>query len=220
MIGIGAVCSLYACSKVDDNFKNAVVPGGILYTAKTEQLTTWAGRGRIMLSWRRGPDTKVKDAVVYWNTKKDSMIFTVPAMNANDSVFAVVPGLPESSYSFTVITRDGNGHTSVPTSILGSTYGAIYEASLQPRVIKSSKAIGTDFCVYWYRSNDSTNVNTRLMYKDAAGILKTVDNPGDPDSILLKGALKGSYCRFQTMYKPRNMAIDTFYSRVDSVKVP
>ncbi|SHM81926.1 protein of unknown function [Chitinophaga jiangningensis] len=220
MLSISAICSLYGCSKVDDNFKNMVVPSGVLYTAKTDQLTTWSGRERMMLTWRRGPDTKIKNAIVYWNTGKDSMTFDVPAAPSTDSVFVVIPKLPESSYSFTVITRDGNGHRSVPTSILGNTYGPVYEGSLQPRVVKSSKAIGADFCVYWYKSNDATNVNTRLNFTDLAGVLQTVDNPGDPDSILLKNVKKGTFCKFRTMFKPTVTAIDTFYSRVDSVKIP
>ncbi|RAJ76710.1 uncharacterized protein DUF4998 [Chitinophaga dinghuensis] len=219
LLGAAAVMLLFACTKMDDNYKGMLAPNGITYTGKADSLKVWPGRERIRLSWLRGTDPSIKDAVIYWNTGRDSLVVTVPAGRSTDSVFAMLPSLPENSYSFSVYTRDGSGHRSIKSDILGSSYGAIYESSLQPRVIKSSKMIGTDFCIYWYRSNDANNFNTRLRYTDNTGTVRSIDSPGDPDSVLLPNATKTSYATFRTMYRPGAFAIDTFYSRRDSLKI-
>ncbi|MBV8251966.1 MAG: DUF4998 domain-containing protein [Chitinophaga sp.] len=220
LLGAAAAMLLFACTKMDDNYKNRLVPNGITYTGKADSLKVWPGRERVRLSWLRGTDPSIKDAVIYWNTGRDSLVVTVPAGKSTDSVFALVTPLPENSYSFSVITRDGSGHRSIKTDILGSSYGSVYESSLQPRVVKSSKQIGTDFCIYWFRSNDPNNFNTRLKYTDNTGTVRSIDNPGDPDSVLLPNATKGTYASFRTMYRPGDFAIDTFYSRRDSLKIP
>src|SRR5688572_1939513 len=91
---------LAACSKMDDNYKNYIVPGGIIYPGKPQNAKFYTGNYRAMIAWKRGTDPQISKARIYWNNFSDSVEIAIGLKQ--DSVSHIFTGLTENIYSYTI----------------------------------------------------------------------------------------------------------------------
>jgi len=202
---------IISCSKMDDTFKEYVVPNGITYVGKADSIAVFPGRGRIKITWLRGTDPNTRRAVVYWNNKNDSLVIPVTQTNPQDTVTAMINNLPEASYAFNIYTYDDAKNSSIRVDVQGSSYGTVYESTILSRALGSARVIGDDVKMGWPKGEPSS-FSTEINYIDLAGASKRAYLPASMDTIILTGVKEGSTITYRSLYKPTSLSIDTFYT--------
>lgn len=204
-----------SCSKMDDTYKEYVVPGGIIYVGKADSVKVYPGRERLNITWLRGTDPNTREAVIYWNNKADSLVLPVKETSPKDVVTASITNLPENSYTFSIYTRDNAGNSSIRVDVQGISYGQQYESSLLTRPVNETRLIGNNLRVIWLPS-DSAAFRTEVIYIDKTGVEKVVKVPFSEDTTLLENYKEGASFRFRTLYLPTPATLDTFYTGYDT----
>lgn len=215
LLALSAAFAFASCSKMDDSFKQFVVPGGITYVGKADSARVLPGRGRLMITWLRGTDPNTTEAVIYWNNKNDSLVVPVPAGNKTDSVKALIT-LPENTYSFHIFTRDKVNNRSIQVDVLGSSYGAAYEAGLLSRAISAIQPKAASRVIR-FGAADATCIGTEVNYTDASGAARKIYAPAGVDTVLLESVKIGTNVTYRSSFKPAVTAIDSFWAVMTTV---
>jgi len=206
---------IISCSKMDDSFKEYVVPNGITYVGKADSIAVFPGRGRIKITWLRGTDPNTRQAVIYWNNRNDSLVIPVTQTNPKDTVTAMINNIPEGSYAFNIYTRDDAKNSSIRVDVQGATYGTLYESTILSRALGSARVIGNDVKLGWPKG-EPTSFSTEINYIDLAGLQQKTYLPASQDTIILTGVKAGSSITYRSLYKPTALSIDTFYTAYSS----
>ncbi|RYD91150.1 MAG: hypothetical protein EOP54_22900, partial [Sphingobacteriales bacterium] len=98
------VAGLFACRKQDTEFKNFLGDKEVVYPGVVNNPHSRPGNLRTALVWNPSSDPSITKYVVYWNNKTDSVVVQSAKHNPADSITAVIPGLSEYIYSFTVFS--------------------------------------------------------------------------------------------------------------------
>src|SRR5690606_24930385 len=98
---------LYSCTKQDYFYKEFVDTRIKHYAGKADSAKAFSGENRVRLAWEIG-DPLVDGASIYWNQKRDSLVITHPL--GVDSWEVDIEGLPETTHTFVIITKDKNGN--------------------------------------------------------------------------------------------------------------
>ncbi|MBO9731499.1 MAG: DUF4998 domain-containing protein [Chitinophaga sp.] len=206
-----ALLALTACKKMDSTYKKFVVPDGIFYTGKANQPQVHSGRNRAKITWLRNADPSVVTAKIFWNNYTDSISVTVPP--AGDTISCIIPDLPEKTYSFIIKTYDGQGHSSVPTEVFGTSYGEIYQSGLLPRVVLGTVLYPDSVVITWSSADISNGaIATELKYTDVQNAEQINSFPVSRNTSTIRYLKPGTSFRYRTVFLPDSMSIDTFYT--------
>lgn len=204
--------ALNSCKKMDSSFKQYIVPGGLIYAGKANSVVAYAGRNRVELSWLRGSDPNVTKAKVFWNNYSDSVEVNIPS--DEDSVKVVIDNLEEKTYSFVIKTYDADGNSSIPVEIMGSAYGSKYQSQILNRYLKSSRIDGNGQISITFGAADVSSgaIGTEVKYTDATGMPKSQMVNGSDTIIKILDYMPGTTFQYRTLYTPKALSIDTFYT--------
>ncbi|OOQ59058.1 DUF4998 domain-containing protein [Mucilaginibacter pedocola] len=221
IFNIGLFCSLvlgmFGCSKKDKDFKDFLDNKEVTYPGLVTKVRARSGNLRAALVWNPSPDPSITKYVIYWNNKADSIILNSTNHNTADSITAVIPGLNEYIYSFTIYSYDAKGNRSIPLDVNNvKVYGPLYQAGLLNRTYDAA----TPFSVsdngnirlnFLPRDTSVVNVGTDIKYTNRAGV--EVVKQLNPDSlgITLTDYRSGEPVQFRSAYIPDRNSIDTFY---------
>jgi len=209
---IGAIIYIFpACTDMDDTYKQFVVPGGITYPGKANNLVAHSGINRVKLTWSRGTDPKVVKARIYWNNYTDSVEVVVP--ESTSEISYMIENLPENTYSFYVKTFDEKGNSSIPVEAIGSSYGDKYKKNLLNIVVNSTRINKFDSLSIIWGVADLTNgaIATQVRYKNSKGNTIIKQMPIATEITNLKD-FAGSTFEYRTLFLPNAYAIDTCFS--------
>ena len=202
---------LTACEKMEDTYKQFYEMGETIYVAKADSVKARGGNNRIELSWLLLSDPSVDNYKVYWNNRQDSLTGNVIKTKDVDTVRLMLADIPESVYLFEIILYDKNGHSSIISSVIGRSYGNVYQQSLTNRGIDQFRRLSTGAQLSWLKPAPDL-LFTDIKYKNTAGDFTNVIVSRDDASALLSGIpVKGSF-DYRSAYKPEPNALDTFYS--------
>jgi hypothetical protein len=203
---------LAACSKMDDNYKKYIVPGGIVYPGKPQAAKFYTGNYRAMIAWKRGTDPQISKARIYWNNFTDSVEIAVGPKQ--DSVSHIFTGLTENIYSYTIRTFDDAGNRSVPVELTGKVFGDRYQSSLLNRAINSASVDANGQATIYWGTADTTNGAwaTEVRYTRLNGQVATVRFPAKMDTSYITGMRSGDGFEYRTVFTPDTLTIDTFYT--------
>lgn len=209
---------LFSCTKMDD-YKKYFDKEEIIYIGKPDSLQVFAGRERVKLQWLIISDPKVSSAMIYWSNKTKERKIDIKRGTGVDTVQTIIEGLNQGFHSFEVFTMDDEGNRSISVFASGMVYGENYEQSLPNRSVEGVKyQIGGNTFINWLLA-DSTSVGVRLSYKNLGGENKTLIVKNNETITELYEHDLGTEIKYQTMYKPDSLSIDTFYAPVVDVKV-
>lgn len=200
-----------ACSKMDHTYSDIIKDGEIIYTGKADSVKVYPGNERIALSWLLLPDPKIKFCKIFWNNGKDSTIIPIDRTSGTDSVYIVLDDLKEGTYTFSIFTGDGEGHTSVETKASGHVYGKQYAGGLSNRLIGSARWIDGHTSIIWQQAIGNT-IGVELSYTNSGGDVQTLFVPSAMDTTEIDDLKEGSQFKYRTLYLPDSAAIDTFYT--------
>ncbi|MDR3245358.1 MAG: discoidin domain-containing protein [Prevotellaceae bacterium] len=206
-----AAVSLFSCEgEMDSTYKQFVVPNGINYPQRVDNLEIVFGEGRVKLTWTKPIDPKVVKTVVFWNNYADSLLVNVPA--EGQTVACIVDNLPEGNYTFQVKTFDSEGNASISNDISGKVFGANYRVGLTARTIRSATLTETDGTEGLIDCGSATLdlIYTEIRYKNNSNETITRRLPATVINVTLPDVKRREFFEFRSVFYPKN-ALDTFY---------
>ncbi len=218
---VGFIISLLsACTEMDESYKDFWKDGERVYPAPADSVEVHPGRNRIELKWLIFGDPNVSKAKIFWNYKSDSLEVPFQSTGKSDTVRAMLNGLEEGSYAFTIYTYDPKGNKSIPINTVGRVYGDKYLNSLLTRILKSAFYIGDSLVIEW-GDPDGTSAGVKLIYEGLSGDSIYLNISPDAKTTVVKDFAfhPGSIFSYQTVFIPDPMAIDTFYTAEKTVRV-
>ena len=210
IIILGIVLYFFSCGDMDETYKEFIVPGGVIYPGKVESPVIRPGKDKIMLEWLKGNDPKVTATTIYWNNYLDTLV--VPIAADDDTIRRIITPLPENTYTFIFFTNDDEGNISIPVELTGSSYGAVYQSSLNNRAITEEYVTAEDgvWTIVWGRRDVTNGMwGAELTYTTEDNKTQTIISTGDTTKIT--GHLAESQWKYRTLFLPTPLAIDTFY---------
>lgn len=204
-----AVLSLmvYSCYDMNDISEKYIVDGEIIYIAKVDSAKTYSGFNRVILSFVMGSDPKISEVLIYWNSKKDSLLVNIDKAVLQDTIMVPL-NLPEKDYLFEIYTLDDKGNRSVKVPVVGKAYGESYRSTLTNRAIGSVAASPTSLAIKWAEPKEAA-VMVEMEYHDAAGNIVALTVPSSETTTVLPSWEKGSEIKYRTFYNPE-ACLDTF----------
>lgn len=203
---------LAACKKMDDNYKDFLEPGGIIYPGIALNPQVHPGNNRAMISWLRGPDPQVVKARIYWNNRTDSVELNIGAKE--DTIRYTFTSLQENDYTFNIRTFDEKGNASVPVEVSGTVFGERYQSSLLTRALNAStlNSDGTMLIEWGAADTVSGAIATEVRYTNTAGDAVTKRVDAKTDSTEITDYQPNTPYSYRTLFLPDSLAIDTFYT--------
>ena len=209
---LGLALGMTGCDSMSDNYQQYLDRGETIYIGKADSLKVFPGRERLKLTWQLNADPKLKECLIYWNDKQDSVV--VPIERTTTGRFTmekILAPMKEQGYVFQVRTRDMYGNVSLMTEKSGTCYGENYESSLLPRAIIAQEAIEEQVVISW--GNVDELVGVELKYKDRQGEDKTLLIKPEETETVIADYVPGGDFTYTTLYLPEE-CIDTLYSSV------
>ncbi|SDC37109.1 DUF4998 domain-containing protein [Niabella drilacis] len=215
-IGVLLLLLSAACTKIDNSYKDFVVPGGRVYVEKPRNAAAYAGYHKVQIAWVKASDPNVSGAKIYWNNYADSVMITVNPQQ--DTVRTVINGLLEQYYTFVIQTFDKNGNTSVPVEITGRSIGDTYLSGLSQRFLQSAFYRSGTFNAKWGAAAVYNGaVGVKIFYTDVAGKAKEKFVPNDETNTIISDYSDTTGFRYTTLYKADTSAIDTIYTPMSAI---
>jgi hypothetical protein len=212
----GLTCLLASCSQKPDDFKDFLNGQELKYPGAITQTFTRPGNLRLGIGWSPSPDPSVTKYKVYWNNYADSVEVLASTHSPSDTVFTIINGLQEYTYSFFVHSFDAKGNRSIPVEIQNArVYGNTYRNSLMNRPINLTEPYkllnddGNEITLNFLEP-DSTNTITYIRYTSTGNEQKEVSLQPDENTITLNDYKYGTKVAYQSHYKPDRIALDTF----------
>ncbi len=220
VIFTAACCLILGCSKMDGTYKDFIKDGPVIYVGRPDSLQVHPGRYRLKLSWLIGADPKVRRAKIYWNNRKDSVNVEINGTMSTDSVNVMFDNMSEGSYVFEIYTFDDKGHSSVKTEIIGNVYGENYQKTLLIRPIYLASIVGGDTArIDWGAASYKEAIASEMTYTDLSGISHHLVVSSDILNTVLENVEPGVLLTYRTWYLPSPVAVDTFYTDYQTVKI-
>ncbi|MDR3246816.1 MAG: DUF4998 domain-containing protein [Prevotellaceae bacterium] len=206
-----AAVSLFSCEgEMDSTYKQFVVPNGINYPQRVDDVEIVFGENRVKLTWSKPIDPKVVKTMVFWNNYADTLLVNVPA--EGQTVTCIVNNLPEGNYTFQVKTFDSEGNASISNDISGKVFGANYRVGLTARTVKSAMLTEIDGTEGFIDCGSATLdlIFTEIRYKNNSNETITRQLPSSAINVTLPDVKRGEFFEFRSVFYPKN-ALDTFY---------
>lgn len=187
--------------------------------AKATSLKAYPGKSRIQLTWQLPSENNIKECHVIWNNGNDSL--SVPVSKDEEMVDVIINDLEEGDHTFSVKNYNKQGNASTAVTVTAHAYGSLYEDSLHNRPVY--KVVYNDaekeVNITWGDAEDGA-IKTWLTY-GSENEEKIIAIPAYETKITLQNydADTDSLIIYRTSYLPTPDAIDTFYTKYDTVKV-
>lgn len=206
-----SILSVISCDDFMDVHKEYIEGGEIIYAPKPDSLRFIAGKGRILFKCRMYNAPNVGSIDVYWNDGLDSLIIPAELNTGYDSISVMLDNMEEKSYTFNVRTTDNFGHKSLYLTDFGTSYGDIFQSSLNDRRIKSISLLDEEGILEWYSAANGL-VKNEIRYVKKNGAEVVVEMPSAEYITKLPDAAPGSSVEYRSLYIPEKACIDTFFT--------
>ncbi|WP_423735854.1 DUF4998 domain-containing protein [Chitinophaga caseinilytica] len=202
------LASLASCEKFTDVHKEFIKDGEIIYAVRPDSVAFIAGKERLMMRLWMINGQNIKNIIVLWNGRQDSLVLAAKLKTGRDSIDVMINGLVEKNYSFDIYAVDNFGHRSLTYTTFGATYGAQYTALLQNRRIKKMALYETAAAIDWFAPAENMIFN-ELKFKNRRGTDTVVRFPADDFTVNIDAAGSTPF-QYRSLYIPEAEAIDTF----------
>lgn len=158
---------LSACDDVNSIHQKYYDEGEDIYTGVVDSLKAYAGYEKVRFSWEVNGDPRITKTVIYWNQRADSTIVQVNRTQSGRlPIIYDLTNMEEGNYIFEFITRDAEGHFSLPTEIVVLVYGDSYIQTLRNRIVSSiTKQADKSMLIQWDAIASSAIQYVTVKYK-------------------------------------------------------
>ena len=203
----------FGCSNMNDLHDEYLQRGETIYTGRPDDsIKIFSGKNRVKIIYRNY-DPKATKLTVFWDFRQGSAPFNVPTDRLGEDVELIIDDLQEKYYTFELICTNSVGqYPSIPLSISGQAYGALYTATLSDRKINSATIAPWDnnkMNITWAKTVDNM-VGVEVKYKNSSDVETVLRIPNDEMTTSITDA-KNDVMEYRTLHLPEN-CIDTFYT--------
>ncbi|MGV8091106.1 MAG: DUF4998 domain-containing protein [Mangrovibacterium sp.] len=163
---------LSSCDDLNDIHQKYLEDGSKAYPGVTDNLMSFPGKGRVKLTWYQNSDPRIKETVIYWNQRNDSIIKPFNRIgigSQKDSV--MIENLAEGTHTFELINKTDQSERSLVSAIQGISYGEQYEKGLRGRPVSSITRTGTKSetaRIIWGTQPSTPCIGTKVWYKKSS----------------------------------------------------
>lgn len=206
-----------SCNKMDSTYREFLKDGPITYMQKADSVRAYAGRERVLLTWRPINDPRVTKVVISWSSGSGRQ--EVPISSEKDTL-VLIEGLEEGNYVFDFRTYDEKNNQSVKTEVVGMAHGNVYESGLILRSVNHMALTGNALLIRFrpmegVRGYDGEEV-TYISSVD--GQEKTIILEEDSFELTIAD-FAGEEFTHRSIYKPQVLSPDLFYSASENVNI-
>jgi hypothetical protein len=194
-----------SCRDMDTDYREYIVPNGIVYPQKADSLKIYSGVGKVKLEWLVPVDPKVVRAMIYWDNYTDSAAYILPTDRAGLTYIGrTIEGLKENTYTFYVKTYDEEDHVSIPADVTGPFYGDTYQAGLRIQNILPDSYLGNSgWCLFLDEVSEDA-LYTEIEYKVKNGTTQTIAIPVPATDTVIPDVAPETPFRCRTFYTAAN----------------
>jgi hypothetical protein len=222
LVSLAVILALtVSCTKMNDFHDEYLRNGPIIYVGRVDSMKVFPGKERVQVNyWITDP--RAKELCFYWNNRKDSAKFSVPAHDPSEMQTLLVDPVAEGDYTFQVFSYDGKGHRSIRFEQAFSSYGEVYSSTLNTRSVASVTVGDGAVSVKWGSSFSALEVGIEVRYIGTDGVEKILFVPTEElmAATVIEDADLGRSLTYRTAYKPSEDAIDVFYSVEKLIQLP
>lgn len=222
LVSLAVILALtVSCTKMNDFHDEYLRNGPIIYVGRVDSMKVFPGKERVQVNyWITDP--RAKELCFYWNNRKDSAKFSVPAHDPSEMQTLLVDPVAEGDYTFQVFSYDGKGHRSIRFEQAFSSYGEVYASTLNTRPVASVTVGDGAVSVKWGSSFSALEVGIEVRYIGTDGVEKILFVPTEElkAATVIEDADLGRSLTYRTAYKPSEDAIDVFYSVEKLIQLP
>ncbi|GAA4303590.1 DUF4998 domain-containing protein [Compostibacter hankyongensis] len=204
---------------MDATYEGFLKGGEHIYRELPDSIQVFPGHNRIKISWQLLANPAIVKGKIFWNNGKDSVEVPVSQASGKMKLSAVINSLDEGSYTFEIYTYDKAGNASIPVDTTGNVYGDAYISSLANRLIQNASIVGDKVKILWYKAPEGRVLGTELSFTDQDGDTHLMEVPTDSDTTTFNIHPQGDSLKYRTLYIPDSLAIDTFYTAYQSLKL-
>ena len=210
-----------SCTKMNDFHDEYLRNGPIVYIGRVDSMKVFPGNQRVQVNyWITDP--RAKELCFYWNNRKDSAKFSVPAHDPVEMQTLLIDPVGEGDYTFQVYSYDGKGHRSIRFEQPFSSYGEVYASTLNTRSVVSTSVQEGAISISWGNSFSNLEVGIEVRYTGTDGAERTLFVPTAElkAATVIGDADLSKPISYRTAYKPNEDAIDVFYSVEKTIQLP
>jgi hypothetical protein len=212
---IFCVIAFASCKKMDD-YKKYIEDQPVLnYTGKVDSVKVFSGQNRVLIQGLLVSDPKIKEARIYWDGRRDSIVVPINRTFGVDTLKAAINNLEDRVYNFEIVTFDDQGNKSVKVYAFGRSYGQNYLLSLinRPIAVNSLKTYDNTFSATFSNVDRTLGIfATEVKYTDQNGTEKIKRLGIDENALSLTNVKIGEKMSYRSLYLPDTLCLDTFYT--------
>ncbi|WP_449048876.1 DUF4998 domain-containing protein [Parapedobacter sp.] len=194
---------MMSCDDMNSIHQEYYEMGEGIYTGVVDSLKALSGYEKVRFDWEISADPRINKTVVYWNQRSDSVVIDVNrTQNGRMSLSYDLENLDEGTYTFEFITRDNQGHYSMPTELVVDVFGEFYIQSLRNRGIAAiTKQLDETMLIEWEAIASNTVQYVTVSY-EVDGIEKSIQVANDETQTVLTGLKTGDIIGVSTTHMP------------------
>jgi len=202
----------FSCDNMNDLHDEYLQRGETTYLSRINEVKVYPGNERAELVFVNN-DSKAKTMTVYWRSRTDSVVYTIPDNSVGQELKIQLPDLPEDFLTFELVTTTADGkNKSLATELSSRVYGDNYRESLNNRLIDVAAYVesSNQLDITW-KSVFEGAIKIELEYDGADGDTRVIEVPIEERSIVYLNRFDGNL-KYRTGYVPVQNALDTFYT--------
>ncbi len=210
---------LVSCDDMNSIHQKYYDWGEDIYTGVVDSLKAFAGYEKVMFTWELNADPRIAKTVIFWNQRADSVVIQLNRSKSGRLQLDHQLSMPEGSYIFEFITRDNEGHFSLPREIVVQVYGQDYVQGLRNRRVASiAHLVDGSMLLKWDPISSLAMQYVTLSYK-VDGVEQTVRVENSDNETILMGLATGDKVQVSTTYLPEG-ALEELHSPYTEYTMP
>ncbi len=178
--------------------------GEDIYTGVVDSLKGYGGFEKVKFSWELNSDPRITRTVIFWNQRTDSVTVDVNrSQSGRLQLEYELQNIAEGSYIFEFITRDNEGHFSLPREIVVQVYGEAYTKSLRNRRISSIVHLEDGTMLLQWDPISSVEMQYVTVEYEVNGVKQSIRIENEDNETILAGLNTGDKIRVSTAYLPK-----------------
>ena len=207
--GIVFTYLISSCSGMYDSVEPYYKEGETNFISKVDSVSTKPGKNRVQISWKVNTDPRIKNLYVTWNNGANEATIPIDFNQLDNSRYCTVilDPVEEGNHIF-YLYHTGKGDKSISTEAEAASYGDQYQASLQPRAIRSIETKNGVTTILWRTIVE--NCEVAITYTNTSGqVASRAVAPSELSTVIDDAQPKSSF-KYVSSYLPEKHAMDRF----------